>query len=313
MLEGSPVVSVVLPVYNGAEHLRAAIESVLAQDFADIELVVVDDASTDGSLAVAESFADPRITIVALPRNGGLAAALNHGIERARGTLIARQDQDDVSAPTRLSTQVALLAREPETVLVGTWATIVRQRPDGEWVIVGRHQHPTADERLRFRLLWNNPFVHSSVVFRRSAFDSAGGYGTDPEESFPEDYDLWSRLARFGRLANVPEELVTYRESPGAMTKASADRVQAGVLRIACRSLAAATSTDAHDPQVITLARTLNGLPSPPVSLGQAARRVSLFERAASCACPRVSPRLLVDRARWSGKVLVRSLRPARA
>ncbi len=215
----SPRVSVVLPVYNGGEHLHASIESVLHQTMTELELVVVDDGSTDNTLEIATSFADPRISVIALESNVGLAEALNRGIDQAKAGLIARQDSDDVSLPDRLSRQLELFTREDSMVLAGTWASITRSLPGGNQQVVGQHRHPTTDAELRFRLLWNNPFVHSSVVFRRDAFEAAGGYGTDPATSWPEDYDLWSRLMDFGTLANLPEVLVEYRQSPEGISQ----------------------------------------------------------------------------------------------
>ena len=109
----SPRVSVVLPVYNGGAHLHASIESVLRQTMTELELVVVDDGSTDNTLEIATSFADPRISVIALESNVGLAEALNRGIDQAKAGLIARQDSDDVSLPDRLSRQLELMMHEP--------------------------------------------------------------------------------------------------------------------------------------------------------------------------------------------------------
>lgn len=308
----APLVSVVLPVHNGEGWLADAIGSVLAQTFDDLELVIVDDASTDRSLEVVSSFTDPRISILRLTENVGLATALNRGIDQARAGLIARHDQDDISAPDRIQRQVSRLQAEADLVLVGTWATIVRPTPRGDWEVVGHHRHPVTDSQLRLRLLWNNPFVHSSVVFRRAAFEAAGGYGADPVDNWPEDYDLWSRMMDQGRLANVATELVTYRETPGGMSDSYRDRIAEGVVRIASRNLGRASGRGPHDETVTAVARCLNSQPTSRVGAVASLRRLSLFSKAIRQTCPHPSVGDLGERTRWSGKLLVRSLMPVR-
>ena len=308
MQVGAPAVAVVLPVYNGAEHLAEAIDSVLAQSFADFELIVVDDCSTDGSMAIARSYDDSRVRVVQLTRNGGLAAALNAGIKSTLAPLIARQDQDDISHPLRLQRQVTLLDEHPQTIVVGTWARIISPASGGAWRVTGHHRHPVDHDELRLRLLWNNPFVHSSVVFRRDAFMEAGGYGDDSIETFPEDYDLWSRMAPLGDLANVGQELLTYRQTAGGMSDAQRVRIREGVVRIATRNLARATQRAVDDPMLIGLARVLNSVPTASVSPTVAWERVRAFRRASASVGANHSPRILAVRARWSGKVLIRSL-----
>lgn len=310
MTGAAPGVSVVLPVYNGAEHLRASIDSILAQTYDDFELVIVDDASTDDSLAVARAVADPRVHIVALGRNGGLAAALNAGIAVAAAPVIARQDQDDLADSRRLERQLAALDQDPGIVLVGTWARIVRPDGAGGWEPAGVHHHPVGDAELRLRLLWNNPFVHSSVAFRRTAFEQAGRYGTDPALNWPEDFDLWVRMAPLGRLANVPEELVTYRQTAGGMSDAHRDRIREGVVRIASRNLAAATDRAPGDPRIQALARVLNSVPTPTTTPIEALQRARTFLRACSRSAPAGRSALSAVRARWAAKIVLRSLDP---
>ena len=117
----SPLVSVVLPVRNGAADLPKAIDTILAQTFTDFELIVVNDGSTDGTAAVLDAIRDPRVRVVH-QENMGLAAALNRGISLARGRYIARQDHDDWAKPTRLEKQVAFMEANPDCALVGTCA-----------------------------------------------------------------------------------------------------------------------------------------------------------------------------------------------
>ena len=210
----NPLVSVLMPIYNGAADLRKALDSVLSQTFGDFEVIAINDGSKDDSAALLNAVDDPRVRVIHQD-NMGLAATLNRGLSMARGALIARQDQDDLSHPERFARQVSFLQSNPECVLLGTAAEI--------WIGDERtdraHDHPTEHALLVFDLLFNNPFVHSSVMMRRDAVLALGGYTTDKDRQPPEDYELWSRLARHGRVANLPERLVVYREVPQSMSR----------------------------------------------------------------------------------------------
>ncbi|MDD2818514.1 MAG: glycosyltransferase [Candidatus Nanopelagicales bacterium] len=310
VVSDAPKVAVVLPIFNGEAHLRASIDSILAQTFVDFELVLVDDASTDNSLTIARGYEDSRIRVLALQENRGLAAALNDGIGFARAPIIARQDQDDISAPQRLERQLAVLEQDAGVVLVGTWAKVIRPDGSGGWQHCGAHHHPVSDDALRLRLLWNNPFVHSSVVFQRSAFEEAGQYGTDPELNWPEDYDLWVRMAPLGRMATVPDELVIYRQTHGGMSDINRERILHGVVRIATRNLAKASGCAPTDTRVKALARVLNSVPTPTTTPVEALQRARIFLRACRMSVHSRSLALSAMRARWAGKIVARSLDP---
>jgi len=210
----SPKVSVVMPVYNGAPYLGAAIDSILAQTLADFEFIIIDDGSKDDSAAVIRRYADPRIRFFQ-QTNQGLAATLNRGIGLASGEYIARQDQDDISLPARFEKQAAFLDAHPRCALVGTRAEI----REGGKLTSRAHNHPAASHVLKFELLFDNPFVHSSVLLRKAALAQVGLYSTDTARQPPEDYELWSRLAREFDVANIPEQLLVYREFPGSMSR----------------------------------------------------------------------------------------------
>ena len=159
-----------------------AIESILAQTFNEFELLILDDGSTDETPEVIKKYNDSRIRKFRHP-NRGLAGTLNVGIQYSRGEFIARQDQDDVSHPERLCKQVEFFERHPLIGLVGTWAQII----EGDRLVERYHRHPSAPEELRYALLFNNPFVHSSVMLRKSVLDAVGGYSTDRDRQPPED------------------------------------------------------------------------------------------------------------------------------
>jgi glycosyltransferase involved in cell wall biosynthesis len=231
------LVSVILPVRNGAADLPKAIDTILAQTFTDFELIVVNDGSTDGTAAVLDAIRDPRVRVVH-QENAGLARALNCGISLARGRYIARQDHDDWAKPTRLEKQVTFMEANPDCALLGTCAEIwVGDEPTQRV-----HDFPAEDAALRFELLFHNPFVHSSVMMRRSALDAVGGYSTDRARQPPEDYELWSRLARRYKVANLPERLTIYREVPASASRTGVNPFQERVVLISAENLAAAVS-----------------------------------------------------------------------
>jgi glycosyltransferase involved in cell wall biosynthesis len=228
-----PLVSVALPVRNGGADLPKAIDTILAQTLADFELIVINDGSTDDTAAVLDRQRDQRLRVVHQD-NAGLAASLNRAIALARGRYVARQDHDDWARPTRLEQQVAFLNANPDYALVGTRAEIwVGDRPTARF-----HDHPVDDAALRFELLFDNPFVHSSIMMRKSALDEVGGYATDPTRQPPEDYELWSRLMRRHRVANLPERLTVYREVPGSLCRTGQEGFVDKLVRISAENLA---------------------------------------------------------------------------
>ena len=230
-MPAAPRITVLMSVYNGAPYLRESIDSILAQTYRDVQFVIVDDGSTDASLSIIRSYRDPRMLVIA-QANQGLAAGLNRGLREAAGAFIARQDQDDVSLPGRLAAQLAYLDAHPRVGVVGT--SVIRLHADGRPFGVVRG--PSASLLLQWRLLFLNPFVHSSVMIRRAALDDVGAYTTDPSRQPPEDYELWSRLAQRWELGMVPRRLHCYREATGGMV-ASASAFYRNGARISLENL----------------------------------------------------------------------------
>jgi cellulose synthase/poly-beta-1,6-N-acetylglucosamine synthase-like glycosyltransferase len=237
-----PLVSVVLSVHNGAADLPRAVDTILAQTFRDFELIAINNGSTDGTAAVLDDLRDPRVRVVHQD-DMGLAAALNRGIAMARGRYVARQDHDDWAKPTRLEKQVAFLESNPDCALVGTRAEIWVGDQKTERV----HDHPIHNAALQFELLFDNPFVHSSMMLRRSALDAVGGYSTDCSRQPPEDYELWSRIARRYKVANLPERLTIYREVPRSLSRVGPNPFQEKILLISSENLAHATGDAGPD------------------------------------------------------------------
>lgn len=208
-------VSVVMGVYNGERYLRAAVESVLSQQGVTLEFIVVDDGSTDGTPAIlAEIQASDSRMHVLTQRNAGLTRALIAGCQAARGEFIARQDSDDLSLPGRLARQRELLAADPQIVIASCWSEMVG--PADELLMV--HKRPSdpveaTDWLVRRRI---GPPGHGSVMFRRDAYERAGGYRA--LFYYAQDSDLWVRLAMIGQISYVPELLYRYRVEPQSIS-----------------------------------------------------------------------------------------------
>ncbi|HEX8912731.1 MAG TPA: glycosyltransferase, partial [Humisphaera sp.] len=224
----TPAVSVMMPVYNAARYVAAAMRGVLRQTFADLELVVVDDGSTDRSLAVARRVAatDRRVRVETGP-NRGVVGARNACLALARAPLLAVNDADDVSVPDRLARQVAYLRANPACVAVGGRMRFVD--PDG--APLGEHFRYTDHDRIdAFHLSEARSGVgHSAALMRADAVRAVGGY----REGFgpAEDFDLWLRLAEVGRLANLTARVVDYRLHERSLTATQAARQRAAAAR----------------------------------------------------------------------------------
>ena len=197
----SPRVTVLMPVFNRERYVEEAIRSVLGQDFADFELLIVDDGSTDRTPAILAAWAerDPRITIITAPRNEGIPGALNRGLAQARARYIARLDSDDIMLPRRLAGQVAVLDERPDVVLVSCAYDLIDAH--GTYLDTWRGDEP--HEVMVFLLnFYNIVGGGGQVAFRRDDVLAEGGYANEYPSS--EDYDLWVRLLRRGRIVTLP-------------------------------------------------------------------------------------------------------------
>jgi glycosyltransferase involved in cell wall biosynthesis len=215
----NPRATVLMSVFNDEPFLAEAIESILGQTFADFELLVIDDASTDGSRRVAESFRDPRVRVVANPVNLGLTRSLNRGLAMAGSEYVARLDGNDVSFPTRLARQVAWLDAHPEVAALGVQAAAIDtkgRRIRRVALFTPQWRRPSGGLALEWYRAFDTPFIHSGVMFRREVVTRLGGY--DERHPLEQDAELWARIGRHEKLANLEEELVALRCDPSSMT-----------------------------------------------------------------------------------------------
>jgi len=212
MSHHQPRVSVVMAVGPDLRFLDEAVTSVLEQDHTDLELVLVDDATGAAEVFAALAARDPRVRVISNPANVGAAASANRGIAAARGEIVARLDADDVAEPAHVGRLVAALDAAPELGLVGSDVLFI----DEEGQELGVRRVPHSDLEIRWTILFHNPFFHSSVAFRRSLFDAAGGYRD--EELISQDHYLWHALLPLTRAANLAEPLTRYRINSQGLT-----------------------------------------------------------------------------------------------
>jgi glycosyltransferase involved in cell wall biosynthesis len=197
-----PQISVVMPVHNGLPFLDESIRSILEQTLGNFEFVILDDASTDGSLELLRQWArrDARIQLHESKTRLGLSRSSNAVVEKSKAKILARMDADDIAHPTRLQRQWNIISSRPDVAVVGTLCNGIDA--------TGREVRP----RDRWRLLRRSrliPFPHGSVMFRREVFDAVGGY--DRESAGGEDQDLFARMAARGRVVTLPDVLYSYR------------------------------------------------------------------------------------------------------
>jgi glycosyltransferase involved in cell wall biosynthesis len=211
-----------MPVRNAERYVSLAVASVLGQTLSDLELIVVDDGSTDDSIDIAQRAADWRVTFVEGPR-AGLGAARNAGVANSSAPLIAFMDADDLSAPTRLSEQVSALADHVNGLsAIGCSSKLIDERGD---CVADAHylQHPDAISAAAYSFM---PVCGASLTIARSEFDRVGGYSGNPELLGVEDYDLICRLLRQGsRIGNLGGLLYLYRQHSASMTNTRGEQM----------------------------------------------------------------------------------------
>jgi glycosyltransferase involved in cell wall biosynthesis len=207
-----PHASVVLAVYGDLRFLDETIDSILAQDLRDIELVIIDDGTGEHSRFEAIRQRDARISLITNSQSLGAAAAANLGIGAAQADIIVRIDADDIAEPARVGRLVAAFDDDPELGVVGSAVTLIDE--GGHALAV--QSMPETDLDIRWTIHFYNPFYHPAVAFRRSCFEAAGRYR--PDELVSQDHYLWFDMLPFCRARNLAEPLIRYRLNPRGLT-----------------------------------------------------------------------------------------------
>lgn len=215
-----PKVSVVMPVHDGGACLSESVASILAQDYPNFELVIVDDGSTDGAVASlpAGMRNDPRVRLLSTPHRG-VVAAMRKGVQAAEGSFVARMDADDVAMPDRLSRQIALLGARPDIGIAGGEVSLFRDGGLGDgfryyeaWLNALREPSEIARE-----MFVECPVPNPTVMFRREVYEFLGGYR---DTEWPEDYDLFLRAHAAGiRMAKPKGVVLRWRDHPRRLTR----------------------------------------------------------------------------------------------
>ena len=207
----NPLVTVLMTVFNGAEYLKTSVNSIVKQTFKGFEFLIVNDHSTDNSVNIIESFNDERIVIHNNERNIGQTKSLNIGLELARGKYVARMDADDVAFPLWLEKSVNFFEEHQECAAIGSQAMVI----DSSGRTKKTRMVPGSFHEIIFRIFFDSPMNHVSVLLNRELILKNGGY--DEEFKVTQDYELWSSLIRNNySIKNIPEVLVSYRVHSGS-------------------------------------------------------------------------------------------------
>jgi glycosyltransferase involved in cell wall biosynthesis len=213
----TPLVSVVMPVFNAEPYLAQAVDSILAQTLGDFELLIFDDGSTDGSRDMLRAYADrdDRVRLF-FEEHAGYCVWLNKGLELAAAPFLARMDADDVSMPRRFQQQVAYMNAHPDCVALG--CEVEFMDPDGDLIGLGERWRPLTHDQIDAAHLSGRGcmLLHPTVMFGTDALRAVGGYRTQFEPA--EDHEVMLRLAERGRLANLPDPLFRYRLHPNMIS-----------------------------------------------------------------------------------------------
>ena len=207
-----PKVSVIMAAYNSGQYIEESILSILNQTLKDLELIIVDDCSTDETQKIIQKYnqLDERVITIRNNINSGIAVSRNNGIRLAKANYIAVMDSDDMAFPDKLQIQYDFLEQEPYVGAVASGTQII----DENGTFIKNRIGLTNSDEIKFRILLKNPYINSSVLFRKKLFEEIGGYSKEYEYS--EDYGFYSFLSAKYKLASIPKILTKYRQNSQA-------------------------------------------------------------------------------------------------
>ncbi|MHB1316313.1 MAG: glycosyltransferase family 2 protein [Minisyncoccota bacterium] len=211
---GEIFVSVIMAVYNGDKFLHETIKSILSQSFSNFEYIIVDDASTDNTSKIIKSYNDDRIIYIRNEKNVGQTVSRNIAISKAIGKYIVQTDADDISLQKRIEKQVEFMETNPDISISGTW---VRSIGKGKNYVI---RHLTDPEEIKVNLLFRTSITHSTLIIRRDFFIEHSLYYREFPDGkvYGEDFELYVRVSRIGKISNLPKILVLYRRHENQVT-----------------------------------------------------------------------------------------------
>jgi glycosyltransferase involved in cell wall biosynthesis len=224
-INSNPLVTVLMPVYNGERYLNSAIDSILNQTYNNLEFLIINDGSTDRSVEIINEYKDSRIRYIKNETNINLAKSLNKGVKLSNAKFIARMDCDDISHPDRLKKQVGYMLKHPDTALLGSGFTKINKHGRKLY----RIEMPFISLVIRWKMLFFNCFAHPTIMLNKDKLiQHKLNYGVSPDDDHfknidikgvgDEDYLLFAILSNLEETNNLKESLLYYREHEGQLT-----------------------------------------------------------------------------------------------
>ena len=210
-------ISILMPVYNGEKYLREAIDSILNQTLKDFELIIINDCSSDDTVNIVRSYNDNRIVLINNKKNLGIAETLNKGIDISKGKYIARMDADDICYPKRLEIQYNFMENNIDIGMCGSHVEVFTEQTNQI------HRCPIKDNEIKVLQIFNSAFTHPAVMIRKSVLKD---YNLKYDKFYEgmEDYELWIRISKVSKLANIDDILLRYRNHLYQVTKRVSDK-----------------------------------------------------------------------------------------
>ena len=257
MANFSPLITVLMPVYNAERYLHEAISSILEQTFTDFELMIINDGSTDSTMDIINTFSDSRISVVQNNGNQGIVYTLNRGIALANGTYIARMDSDDVALPQRLEKQFVFMEKYPNIGLLGTNTLSINE--EGKIMNEGKALYSLDDRYrspyiMRWNLLWGAGISHPTAFIRKEILSNYDLY-YDATYEYGEDFELWTRIVPHVEITYLPEVLLYYRINPNGISCSKSEKQDFLVFQITKREISILDMTLADHDQLYALHR----------------------------------------------------------
>lgn len=242
-----PVISVVMPVFNGEKYLRLAMESILNQTFKDFEFIIINDGSTDKTEKILKNFSDPRIVYINNETNLGLSKSFNVGIRTAQGECIARMDADDIALPNRFNKQLEFLKVNPHIGIIGSSIMLM----DESGRAMKKHSMPSNHLEIKWKSLFSTPLIHPTVMARAEILKN-NLYDESILNS--EDYELWSRLLfeKDIKFANISEPLLYYRVFKKSFTQTLSPEKRLNSIKNIIKNIERYTPLSEQEKQILS-------------------------------------------------------------